>query len=78
MTRVVSKALATPFRRWRLSIQHLKDIEAFEEASVGPMKVAGAMLAVAVLGFEGAVAGDMLWGIAFPAESRGGNAMIVG
>ena len=48
-----------------------------EEASIGPMKVAGAMLAVAILGFEGAVAGDVLWGIALPAESRGGNAMIV-
>ena len=41
------------------------------------MKVAGAMLAVTVLGFEGAVAGNVLWGIAFPTESRGGNAMIV-
>ena len=77
MARVASKALATPFGRWGLSVQHLKDVEAFEEASIGPMKVAGAMFAVAVLGFEGAVAGEMLWGIAFPAESMGGNAMIV-
>ena len=77
MTRVVSKALATPFGRWRLSIQRLKDIEAFEEASIGPMKIAGAMFAVVVLGFEGAVAGEMLWRIALPAESRGGDAMIV-
>ena len=60
-----------------MSIQRLKDIEAFEEAPIGPVKVAGAMLAVAILGFEGAVAGDVLWGIAFPAESRGGDAMIV-
>ena len=37
------------------------------------MKVAGAMLAVTILGFEGAVAGDVLWGIAFPTESRGGE-----
>ena len=60
-----------------MSIQRLKDVEAFEEASIGPMKVAGAMLAVAILGFEGAVVGNVLWGIAFPAESRGGNAMTV-
>ena len=77
MTRVVLKALATPLGRWRLSVQRLKDVEAFEEASIRPMKVAGAMFAVAILGFEGAVAGEMLWGIALPAESRGGNAMIV-
>ena len=73
----MSKALATPLRRWRLSIQRLEDIKAFEEAPIGPMKVAGAMLAVAILGFKGAVASDVLRGIAFPAESRGGNAMIV-
>ena len=60
-----------------MSIQRLKDIKAFEEASIGPMKITGAMLAVAILGFEGAVASDVLWGIAFPAESRGGNAMVV-
>ena len=77
MTRVVSKALATPLGRRRLSIQRFKDVEAFEEAPIGPVKVAGAVLAVVVLGFEGAVAGDVLWGIAFPAESRRGNAMIV-
>ena len=35
------------------------------------------MLAVAILGLEGAVTGDVLWGVAFPAEARGGNAMIV-
>ena len=77
MTWVVSKALATPFGRWRLSVQRFKDVEAFEKASIGPMKVAGAMFAVAVLGFEGAVASEMLWGIALPAESRRGDAMIV-
>ena len=60
-----------------MSVQCLKDVKAFEEAFIGPMKVAGALLAAAVLGFVGAVVGDMLWGIAFPAESRGGNAMIV-
>ena len=58
-------------------VQRFKDVEAFEEASIGPMKVAGAMLAVVVLGFEGAVAGEMLWRIAFPAKSRRGNARIV-
>ena len=77
MTRVVSKALATPFRRWGLSIQRFKDIEAFKKTPVGPVKVAGAVLATVVLGFEGAVAGDVLWGVAFPAESRGGNAAII-
>ena len=60
-----------------MSVQRLKDVEAFEEASIGPMEVAGAMFAVAVLGFEGAIAGKMLGGIALPAKSRGGNAMIV-
>ena len=60
-----------------MSIQRLKDVKAFEEASIGPMKVTGALLAVAIRGFEGAVAGDVLWGIALPAELRGGNAMIV-
>ena len=31
------------------------------------------MLAVAVLGFEGAISGNVLWGVAFPAEARGGE-----
>ena len=60
-----------------MSIQRFKDIEAFEKTPIGPVKVAGAVLATAVLGFEGAVTGDVLWGIALPAESRGGNAMTV-
>ena len=41
------------------------------------MQVAGAMFAVTVLGFEGAIAGNVLWGVAFPTESRGGNATVV-
>ena len=60
-----------------MSIQRFKDVEAFEKALVGPVKVAGAVLAVAILGFEGAVAGDVLWGVAFPAKSRGGNATVI-
>ena len=35
------------------------------------------MLAVAILGFEGAIMGNVLWGVAFPAEVRRGNAMII-
>ena len=58
-------------------VQRLKDVKALEEASIGPMKVAGAVFAVAILGLEGAVTGDVLWGIALPAESRRGDAMIV-
>ena len=60
-----------------MSIQRFEDIEAFKKTPVGPVKVAGALLAMAVLGFEGTVAGDVLWGVTFPAESRGGDATIV-
>ena len=35
------------------------------------------MLAMMVLGFEGAVTSDMLWRVAFPTETRGGNTMVV-
>ena len=77
MTRVVSKALATPFGQWGLSVQRLKDVEAFEETLIGPVEFAGAVFAAAALGFEGAVAGDMLRGVAFPAKSRGGDATII-
>ena len=41
------------------------------------MQVAGTMFAVAVLGFKGAVSSDVLWGVAFPTETRGRNAMVV-
>ena len=60
-----------------MSIKRFKDVEAFKKAPVGPVKVTGAVFAVAVLGFEGAIAGDVLWGVAFPAKSRGGNATII-
>ena len=73
----MSKAFATPFRRRGLSIQRFKDVEAFEKTFVGPVEVARTVLATAVLGPEGAVAGDVLWRVAFPAKSRGGNATIV-
>ena len=60
-----------------MSIQRFKDVEAFKKTPIRPMKVAGAVFAAAVLGFEGTVAGEVLWGVAFPAESRGGNATII-
>ena len=60
-----------------MSIQCFKDVEAFEKTLVGPVEVARAVLATAILGPEGAVAGNVLWRVAFPAKSRGGNATVV-
>ena len=73
----MSETLAAPLGHCRLSLQSLEDIEAFEEATMGPVYIAGTMLAATVLGFEGAVSSNMPRSVAFPAETRRGNAVVV-
>ena len=41
------------------------------------MQVAGAMLAATILGFEGAISGNMPRRVAFPTKARGRDVMIV-
>ena len=43
---------------------------------LGPVKIAVAMFATTILGFDRAVSSNAPWRVAFPAEARGRNSMV--